>query len=87
MALAAESQIRRDAQGGYTSLVKAEILSAGEGQGPSYEVVVERADGHDYEVSAGGSDTAVCLRVTETESAGGGVFVPGADSGGTSIAA
>ncbi|MFI0874067.1 hypothetical protein ACH4TM_06615 [Streptomyces parvus] len=43
--------------------------------------------GHDYEVSAGGADSAVCLRVTETESAGGGVFVPGADGGsGDSIA-
>ncbi|MFJ9109126.1 hypothetical protein [Streptomyces sp. NPDC102283] len=87
VALAAESRIPRDAQDGYASLIKAEFLSVGEGQGPSYEVVVERAGGHDYEVSAGGSGTAVCLRVTEAKSAGGGVFVPGADSGGTSIAA
>ncbi|MFJ9887752.1 hypothetical protein ACIQRW_18045 [Streptomyces sp. NPDC091287] len=49
---------------------------------------MERADGgHDYEVSAGGADTTVCLHVTEAKPAGGGVFVPGADSGSTSIAA
>ncbi|MEU1487671.1 hypothetical protein [Streptomyces sp. NPDC005752] len=85
--MAADTQIRRDPTAGYTSLIKADIMRAGEGQGPLYRVSVERAgDGQDYEISGGGSATTVCMHVTEEESAEGGVFVPGADGGsGSSI--
>ncbi|MGW8982280.1 hypothetical protein ACWGQ9_06460 [Streptomyces parvus] len=83
-----EPRLPGDAADGYASLIEAGVVEAGAGQGPSYAVSVERVgSGHDYEVSAGGAGGAVCLRVTETESAGGGVFVPGADGGsGDSIA-
>ncbi|MFE2018662.1 hypothetical protein ACFW9O_11560 [Streptomyces sp. NPDC059499] len=85
--MAADTQIRRDPTQGYTSLIEADVLRAGEDQGPSYRISVERAgSGHDYEVSGGGADTTVCMHVTEEESAEGGVFVPGADGGGSSIA-
>ncbi|MFG2593412.1 hypothetical protein [Streptomyces sp. NPDC048438] len=83
--MAADTQIRRDPTDGYTSLVEAAVLKAGEDQGPSYKVSVERAgEGHDYEITAGSSDTTVCMHVTEEESSEGGVFVPGADGGSSS---
>ncbi|WP_405694439.1 hypothetical protein [Streptomyces sp. NBC_01185] len=83
--MAAEPQIRRDPSDGYTSLIEAAVLRAGEDQGPSYRVSVERAgEGHDYEI-AGGSDTTVCMHVTEETSSEGGVFVPGADGSSGSI--
>ncbi|AWL88168.1 hypothetical protein AMK14_16930 [Streptomyces sp. TSRI0445] len=83
-----ESRMPGDAVDGYASLIEAGVVEAGAGQGPSYAVSVERVGGgHDYEVSAGGAGSAVCMRVTESKSAGGGVFVPGADGGsGDSIA-
>ncbi|MEU9057598.1 hypothetical protein AB0D13_01570 [Streptomyces sp. NPDC048430] len=80
--MAADTQIRRDPTDGYTSLIKADVIQAGEDQGPSYGVSVEQAgDGHDYEISADGSGATVCMHVTEEESSEVGVFVPGADSG------
>ncbi|MFE9726410.1 hypothetical protein ACFYQ5_23150 [Streptomyces sp. NPDC005794] len=80
--MADDTQIRRDPTDGYASLIKADIMRAGEGQGPLYRVSVQRAgDGHDYEVSGGGTGTTVCMHVTEEESSEGGVFVPGADDG------
>ncbi|MFD5870424.1 hypothetical protein [Streptomyces sp. NPDC060322] len=42
-------------------------------------------EGHDYEIAAGGSDTTVCMHVTEETSSEGGVFVPGADGSSGSI--
>ncbi|MFC9946136.1 hypothetical protein [Streptomyces pratensis] len=85
--MAADTQIRRDPTDGYASLIKADVMRAGEDQGPLYRVSVERAgDGHDYEISGGGAATTVCMHVTEEKSAEGGVFVPGADGGsGSSI--
>ncbi|MFD9499064.1 hypothetical protein [Streptomyces sp. NPDC060035] len=84
--LAAEPQIRRDPSDGYASLIEADVTRAGEDQGPSYRISVERAgDGQDYEISAGGSDTTVCMHVTEEKSAQGGIFVPGADGSSNSI--
>ncbi|MFI6119511.1 hypothetical protein ACIBCU_06620 [Streptomyces sp. NPDC051064] len=84
--MAADTQIRRDPTDGYTSLIEAAVLKAGEDQGPLYKVSVERAgEGHDYEIAAGGSDTTVCMRVTEEESSEGGIFVPGADGSSNSI--
>ncbi|MFJ8920420.1 hypothetical protein ACIREK_13235 [Streptomyces sp. NPDC102415] len=79
--LADESQIHSDPTDGYASLIEAGVTKAGEGEGPSYDVSVERAgDGNDYEISADGAGT-VCMHVTEEKSAEGGVFVPGADGG------
>ncbi|WP_250286269.1 hypothetical protein [Streptomyces atroolivaceus] len=85
--LAADTQIRRDPSDGYTSLIKADFMKAGEDQGPLYRVSVERArdDGHDYDIFAGNADTAVCMHVTEEKSAEGGVFVPGADGSDSTI--
>ncbi|MFE6037734.1 hypothetical protein [Streptomyces sp. NPDC056452] len=84
--LAAEPQTRRDPSDGYASLIEADVTRAGEDQGPSYGISVERAGGgHDYEISAGSAGTTVCMHVTEEESAQGGVFVPGADGGSSSI--
>ncbi|MFD7670473.1 hypothetical protein [Streptomyces anulatus] len=81
-ALGNEPQLPGSSADGYTSPIEAEFMRAGEGRGPSYAVSVERVGGaHDYEVSAGGAGSSVCLHVTETESAGGGVFVPGANGG------
>ncbi|MFC8590913.1 hypothetical protein ACFWXA_00380 [Streptomyces atroolivaceus] len=84
--MAADTQIRRDPTDGYTSLIKAGVMRAGDDQGPLYRVSVERAagGGHDYEISAGGAATTVCMHVTEEKSAEGGVFVPGADGGSSS---
>ncbi|WP_097937093.1 MULTISPECIES: hypothetical protein [unclassified Streptomyces] len=79
-ALSDEPRLPGSSADGYASLIEAEFMRAGEGQGPSYAVSVERVGGaHDYEVSAGGADSSVCLHVTETKSADGGVFVPGAN--------
>ncbi|MDX3058031.1 hypothetical protein PV394_23310 [Streptomyces sp. NE06-03E] len=79
--LADESRIRSDPTDGYASLIEAGVTKAGEGEGPSYDVSVERAgDGNDYEISADGAGT-VCMHVMEEKSAEGGVFVPGADGG------
>ncbi|MEU1214362.1 hypothetical protein ABZ424_18450 [Streptomyces sp. NPDC005790] len=84
--MATDTQIRRDPTDGYASLIKADVMRAGENQGPSYRVSVERVgDGHDYEVSGGGAVTTVCMRVVEEKSAEGGVFVPGADGDNNSI--
>ncbi|MFD4695273.1 hypothetical protein [Streptomyces sp. NPDC058463] len=84
--LAAEPQTRRDPSDGYASLIEADVTRAGEGQGPSYRISVERAGGgHDYEISAGGAGTAFCMHVTEEKSAQGGIFVPGADGSSSSI--
>ncbi|MFD9289902.1 hypothetical protein ACFWBV_16760 [Streptomyces sp. NPDC060030] len=84
--MANDTQIRRDPTDGYTSLIEAAVVKAGEGQGPSYRVSVERAgEGHDYEIAAGGSDTTACMHVTEKKSSEGGVFVPGADGSSNSI--
>ncbi|MFJ6851307.1 hypothetical protein ACIQM3_12320 [Streptomyces sp. NPDC091271] len=84
--MAGDTQIRRDPTDGYAALIKADVMRAGEGQGPMYRVSVERAgDGHDYEISGGGASTTVCMHVTEEKSAEGGVFVPGADGGSNSI--
>lgn len=84
--MATDTQIRRDPTDGYTSLIEATVLKAGEDQGPSYRVSVERAgEGHDYEIAAGGSDTTVCMHVTEETSSEGGVFAPGADGSSNSI--
>ncbi|MEV6263757.1 hypothetical protein AB0M42_23790 [Streptomyces sp. NPDC051784] len=83
--MADETQIRRDPADGYTSLIEAAVMKAGEGQGPSYRISVERAGGgHDYGISAAGSDTTVCMHVTERTSESG-VFVPGADGSSNSI--
>lgn len=83
--LAAEPQMRRDPSDGYASLIEADVMKAGEGQGPSYRISVERAGGgHDYEISAAGAGAAFCMHVTEGKSAQGGIFVPGADGGGSS---
>ncbi|MFG2922524.1 hypothetical protein ACGFYA_13515 [Streptomyces sp. NPDC048305] len=83
--MANDTQIRRDPTDGYTSLIETAVMKAGEGQGPSYRVSVERAgEGHDYEISAAGSGTTVCMHVTEKTSEGG-VFVPGADDSTSSI--
>ncbi|MFE4217578.1 hypothetical protein [Streptomyces sp. NPDC056844] len=43
--LADESQIRSDPTDGYASLIEAGVTKAGEGEGPSYGVSVERAGG------------------------------------------
>ncbi|MFJ8859430.1 hypothetical protein ACIRD8_13425 [Streptomyces sp. NPDC102451] len=84
--MAADTQIRRDPTDGYTSLIEAAVLKAGENLGPSYRVSVERAgEGHDYEITAAGSDTTVCMHVAEEASSEGGVFVPGADGSSDSI--
>lgn len=54
--LADESQIRSDPTDGYASLIEAGVTKAGEGEGPSYGVSVERAGGgNDYEISANGA--------------------------------
>ncbi|MFJ8753384.1 hypothetical protein ACIREO_29235 [Streptomyces sp. NPDC102441] len=54
--MAADTQIRGDATDGYASLIEARVIRAGEDQGPSYGIYVERAgEGHDYEISASGS--------------------------------
>ncbi|MFE3517060.1 hypothetical protein [Streptomyces sp. NPDC059166] len=83
--LATDTQIRRDPTDGYTSLIEAAVGTAGEDQGPSYRISVERAgEGQDYEIAADGSDTTVCMHVTENASAEGGVFVPGAGADGSS---
>ncbi|MYW29832.1 hypothetical protein [Streptomyces sp. SID2119] len=83
--MASDPQIRRDPAEGYTSLIEAAVREAGEGQGPSYHVSVERAGaGHSYAISADGSE--VCMHVTEVRSAQGGILVPEAGGGSGSIA-
>ncbi|MFF2535027.1 hypothetical protein [Streptomyces cyaneofuscatus] len=83
--MASDPQIRRDPAEGYTSLIEAAVREAGEGQGPSYHVSVERAgSGHSYAISADGSE--VCMHVTEVRSAQGGILVPEAGGGSGSIA-
>ncbi|WP_406394817.1 hypothetical protein [Streptomyces sp. NBC_00887] len=83
--LEAEPHIPSDPSDDYASQIEADVTGAGEGQGPSYRISVERAGGgHDYEISAGGAGTAFCMHVTEEKSAQGGIFVPGADGGSSS---
>ncbi|MFJ9035503.1 hypothetical protein ACIRF8_02755 [Streptomyces sp. NPDC102406] len=70
----------------YSSLIRDEVVEAGEGLGPAFRVDVEAVGRSSYHVTATGAGDGYCMHLSQSEDEEGGFMVPGAgDQGPTRV--